>query len=47
VEMLTIDGHALPKSGGGHRGRGNPVRRKEKSSKRKTDKVKRKVKRQR
>lgn len=47
LEMLTIEGHALPKSGGGHRGRGNPVRRKEKSTKRKTDKVKRKVKRQR
>ena len=47
LELLTVEGNAMPKGGGGHRGRGKPTRRKEVNSKRKADKVKRKVQRTR
>jgi ribonuclease R len=47
LEMLTLDGQALPKSGKSYGNRGNPAKRKLVNSKRKADKVKRKVKRTR
>ena len=42
LELLTVDGKAMPKSSGGHRGRG-PVRRKAGKSHKKAAKTKRKV----
>ncbi|AXX96499.1 ribonuclease R [Profundibacter amoris] len=41
LELLTVDGKALPKGGGGRRGKG-PVRRKANKSRKKSAKVKRK-----
>ena len=46
LELLTVDGKAMPKSSGARRGRG-PVRRKANKSRKKATKTKRKVSRTR